>query len=393
MKRTIKVILVLLVLGAIGYGMWLWQRKSEAGVAYRTVKVERGDLVKQISATGTLNPLVSVLVGSQVSGIIKEIYVDFNSEVKEGQLLAQLDPTLFEAAVKQAEGENLVARANLAKAELAWKRAQELVDKKIAPQSDADNAKAEYDAALGSLKRSEGSLQRARADLSHTKIYSPVDGIVISRDVDVGQTVAASLSAPTLFVIAKDLTQMQINVSVDEADIGQVQEGQPATFTVDAYPTETFQGKVVQIRNRPLTVQNVVTYDVIVSVNNAELKLKPGMTANVFVEVASASDVLKLPNAALRFRPVGLHGGGTEQRTRTRSKGRRAGSMVWVLNSNNAPEPAPVELGLNDGQFTQVIDGLGEGQEVIIGYESALPTQGERQSPFGSPFGRWIRRM
>lgn len=395
MKKLIKYLLILILLGGASYGVWRWKGKSDDGPTYRTAKVERGDLQQKIAATGNISPLVSVQVGSQVSGILKKIYVDFNSRVKQGQLIAELDTTLFEAAVNQAEGDYLTAKANAARAELALKRAQDLFDKKIGPQIDLDNAKAEYDAALGALKRAEGSLMRAKADLANTKIHSPIDGIVTSRAVDVGQTVAASLSAPTLFIIANDLTRMQINTFVDQADIGLVHDQQKATFNVDAYPHDTFTGMVVQVRNNPTNVQNVITYDVIVSVNNDDLKLKPGMTANVYLLAAEARDAIKMPNAALRFRPLNVE---SEQGKPSQGEGRREGrgergkpkpnglsGTVWALGADGKPDRRTVELGLSDGQFTEVKSGLKEAEEVITGYLT-LPNSGS-SSPFGGPMG------
>jgi len=404
MKRSIQIVAVLLVLTGAGYGVWRWRQNHDDQPAYRTAKIERGDLTRRVSATGTINPLVNVQVGSQVSGIIAKLCADFNSKVKAGDLLAELDPTLFLASLKQTEGDYLSAKANLAKAKLALDRAQELFDKKIGPQSERDDAQASHEAALGALKRAEGAKLKAEADLAHTKIYSPVDGIVTSRAVDVGQTVAASLSAPTLFTIAKDLTQMQINTSVDEADIGQVQDGQHARFTVDAYPGETFRGQVVQVRNQPQVVQNVVTYDVIVSVDNSDLKLKPGMTANVYITVAEAEDVLKLPNAALRFQPVATTAASTNESSdqpRSRRGPRQAkgtplttaSGNVWLLAADNKPQKVAVELGLNDGQHSEVKNGLTEGQTVIVGYAGNVPKDKTAQSPFGSPLGGGMRRF
>ncbi len=341
-----KLLFIILALCLIGAGVlyhFFGQRQTTH--RYRTVKVERGEIRSVVTATGTMNPVITVLVGSQVTGTIKALYADFNSRVKEGQVIAQIDPALFEAQVAQAKANvshaqaslataraNLKnAQANLAKAEVAVADAQrtlernrELMEKKVIAQATLDTSQANYDSAvaqreiaraqvesaLSQVASSEAQLEQARAslrlaetNLRYTTIRSPVNGIVISRNVDVGQTVAASLQAPTLFTIAKDLTQMQVNTNVSEADIGRIEVGQETTFTVDAYPDRTFYGKVSEVRNAPQTIQNVVTYDVIIQVDNRDLKLKPGMTANVSIQIDHRKNVLKVPNSALRFRP------------------------------------------------------------------------------------------
>jgi HlyD family secretion protein len=312
---------------------------------YRTARVEQGEINSIVTATGTINPVTTVLVGSQVSGTIKSLYADFNSQVKEGQVIAQIDPALFEAQVEQARANvlnaqgNLLnmqansrnAQANLEKAEVAvldtkrtLDRNQELAGRQVIAQATLDTAQANYDTAVAQrgvaraqlesaksqtesakaqIEQTKAALKVAETNLRYTTIRSPVNGTVISRNVDVGQTVAASLQAPTLFTIAKDLTLMQVDSNVSEADIGRVLKGQEVDFTVDAYPETIFRGKVSEIRNAPQTIQNVVTYDVVIEVGNKELRLKPGMTANVSILIAQRKGALKLPNAALRFRP------------------------------------------------------------------------------------------
>ena len=286
---------------------------------YKTAKVERGDIVSTVSATGNLAAVVTVQVGTQVSGTIQKLFVDFNSPVKKGQTIAQIDPALFSAQVQQTRGNYLNAQANLqkAKADLAdakrtLERNRQLVKDGIIAQSDFDTAETKYEQAAATVKATEGSIiqtrgaySQAQTNLNYATIKSPVDGIVVSRNVDVGQTVAASFQTPTLFTIAQDLTKMEIDTSVDEADISRISVGQPVSFTVDSYPETRFTGKVVQIRNAPIITQNVVTYIVVIGVDNKELKLKPGMTANVSIETARKENVLKIPSAALSFKPKG----------------------------------------------------------------------------------------
>ncbi|MGC8809313.1 MAG: efflux RND transporter periplasmic adaptor subunit [bacterium] len=360
MKKKFIFWLVIIILGGAGYfGYAYFYKDREGTVKYKTVKVERGSLSSLVTANGTVNPVTTVLVGSQISGMIKRLYADYNSQVKKGQLIAEIDPDIFQAQVSQAKAklENAKAaylnvqadilnaqsnveasKANVIKTQVALedarrnlKRVSELFSRNLIAASDRDAAQTAYDSAAAQLeaalaqkkaaeaqleaskarlesaraqiKQAEAELEIAQVNLNHTRITAPVNGIVISRNVDVGQTVAASLQAPTLFTIAQDLTDMQVETNVSEADIGRVHIGQPATFTVDAFPQLTFQGKVTEIRNAPQTIQNVVTYNVIVQVKNPDLKLRPGMTANVSILVAQRDNVLKIPNAALRFRP------------------------------------------------------------------------------------------
>ncbi len=312
--------------------------------------VTRGAITQAVTATGTLNPVVNVQVGSQVSGNIQKLFVDFNSKVKAGDVVAQIDPVLFQAAVMQAQGDVASAQAALELAKLNAARTQDLFAKKNSAQADVDQAIATLHQAEANVKIKQGALDKAQADLDHSTIKSPVDGEVISRSVDVGQTVAASLSAPVLFTIANDLAKMQIDANVAEADIGGVEPGQKVDFTVDAFPQRTFHGEVVQVRNAPLTVQNVVTYDTVIGVNNADLKLKPGMTANVSIVAAQRDDVLKVSNAALRFkmadasaasesrRPTGNRrgSGGGRPKSDAPSGGPRDSRTVYVLRKARA---------------------------------------------------------
>ena len=339
----IVIILVFILVG--GYFFYPLIGGKESDGRFRTVRVERGEISSIVTATGTINPVVTVLVGSQVSGTIKALYADFNSHVKEGEVIAQIDPAIFEAQVEQAKANVATAlanlsnaqanlksiQANLVKAEVAVSDTKKTLDRNLElmkmsaiAQSALDTTQANYDSAVAQreatkaqlevaksqiesakaqVEYSKATLKLAETNLRYTTIRSPVNGIVISRNVDVGQTVAASLQAPTLFTIAKDLTQMQVDTNMSEADIGRVVIGQGATFTVDAYPEKTFRGRVSVIRNAPTTIQNVVTYDVVIEVDNKDLKLKPGMTANVSVMIAHKDGVLRIPNAVLRYRP------------------------------------------------------------------------------------------
>lgn len=346
---------------------------------YRTEKITKGDIITTVTATGTVNAVTTVLVGTQVSGTIQKIYVDFNSPVKKGQIIAQIDPALFDEQVAQARANVLAAKANVEKAEATLvdaKRSQqrnaELFAKNLIARSDADTADTNYETAKASVSAAkaqvaqvDAALKNAQTNLGYTRIVSPVDGTVVSRNVDVGQTVAASFQTPTLFTIAQDLTKMQIDTSVDEADIGKLKVGQEVEFTVDAYADNTFKGKVGQVRIAPITVQNVVTYDVVIMVDNPDIKLKPGMTANVSVIIAEKKDIVKTPNAALRFRPSGM----------TKTKQPQKGAAVWILE-NGKPKRLPITIGISDGNFTELVSGeLKEGQDVII-EEAASKTKG-----------------
>lgn len=299
-----KWILLLLVLaGAFVAWRWYGKRSKETPVEYKTATVARGDITQVVTANGQINAVKNVTVGSQVSGIITDIKVDFNSRVTNGQVIAQIDPSTYEQNITQAKAELANAAAGLELAQLNWKRAQALRTNNLIPEADYDSALVAMHQAEAVVKMREASLKKADVDLERTIIYAPIDGVVISRVVDVGQTVAASFNAPTLFTIANDLRQMRIEAMVSEADVGGVEEGQQVTFTVDAFPGRKFRGEVTQVRYAPVTNQNVVNYTAVVDVNNADLKLRPGMTANASILVADHKDVLRIPNAALRFRP------------------------------------------------------------------------------------------
>ncbi|HET6515844.1 MAG TPA: efflux RND transporter periplasmic adaptor subunit [Thermodesulfovibrionales bacterium] len=365
-----KLLFGFLIMTVLGIAALLSFRNKETLPKYRTEKVTRGEIVMKVTATGTVNAVTTVLVGTQVSGTIKEIFVDFNSLVKKGQLIARIDPALFEEQVAQAKANFLSAKATLEKSNTAlvdakrtMDRNRELFSKNLIARSDLDTAETNYESARAQVgvskaqvAQAEAALKNAETNLGYTRIVSPVNGTVVSRNVDVGQTVAASFQTPTLFTIAQDLTKMQIDTNVDEADIGKVKIGQDVEFTVDAYRDVTFKGKVGQVRIAPITVQNVVTYDVVITVNNPDFKLNPGMTANVSIIVAQKQDVLKIPNAALRFKPA----------DKTKAKQPQKGSGIWILE-NEKPKRLPVSIGVSDGNFTEIVTGdVKEGQEVII---------------------------
>ena len=431
-------VVIVVAIGTGGTRALLKRRGQKPLVQWETTAVDRGRIVARVTATGTLSALVTVQVGSQVSGRIQQLLVDFNSPVKKGQLIAKIDPQLFQASLEQARASFAAAEGNLLKAkvqsdqaEIDFKRQAALAERKLVAPADYDTAKANLAAAKaqiavneGQLQQAKASLYQARVNLAYTSIISPTDVVVISRSVDVGQTVAASLQAPTLFVIAEDLRKMQVDTSVAEADVGKLTAGMDATFVVDAYPGERFKGKVRQIRNAAQTVQNVVTYDAVIDVDNAELKLKPGMTANVNFVFANRDDVLRVPNAALRFRPSpevlgamktdGKRGhagdsavvGGAPAATTPRPDGagrqRGTGSgggkpddtpdrkSVWVL-SQGVPSSIKVKVGASDGTKTEVSEGaLAEGDQVITDatYTGSTFKPGLPGMPAPAPSGR-----
>jgi HlyD family secretion protein len=373
MKKRFVLVLVA-VLGVTASLAAYYRSNTDAAPAeYTTTLVVRGDVVDAVDATGTLQAVTTVQVGTQVSGTIQSLHADFNSMVRKGQVVARLDPSLLQAQVDQAQAtvtrlQADVERSRVARddAEVKLRRARQLLTAQLIPAIDVENAESTLRQAEASLRAAQaqvtqavGSLNQNKVNLSHTIITAPVDGIVISRSVDVGQTVAASMSAPTLFVIAKDMTQMQVKASIDESDIGRIQAGQRVTFAVDAYPNETFVGTVSQVRLEPVVAQNVVSYVTIIDVPNRELKLKPGMTANVTVEIARADDVLRVPNSALRFRPpTATADSGQTAAPRAGGSGqpRERGPRVWTLRDGKL-QPIRVEAGISDGTTTAIVGG------------------------------------
>lgn len=399
-KLIISGIVVLALTGGL---LWFWLSRPPA-VSYKTAKIERGTIVSSISATGTVNAVSTVLVGSQVSGTILKLHADYNSRVQTGQPIAEIEPALFLAQVEQARGNWMNAQASLLKAKViladasrTLERNRRLLAQGVISQSDFDASQTAHEsaqvgikAAEASLTQTRGALHQAETNLKNATIRSPVDGIVISRNVDVGQTVAASFQTPTLFTIAQNLTKMQIETSVDESDISRAQLGQPVSFTVDAYPERTFSGSVTQIRSAPITVQNVVTYVVVVQVDNRDLLLKPGMTANVSIETGRKEGVLKLPSAALRFRPRDdadkKKGTAPSDMSQGRGKGgsAAAGPKVYLL-TDGKPVATTVQVGMSDTGFVEVAEGtLKEGDEIII---EQLDKGKKKKANSGSPMG------
>lgn len=397
--RPLLLIALLALLAGAGYGGYLHYYAPAATTTYKFAKVERGPLTATVASTGTLNPVVSVQVGSQVSGQLKEIFVDFNSVVTAGQLIARIDPETFEQKLHQAEADLEAARANvltqradllrveaiLKEARRDHDRKQTLVGRNFISPAELDKAESLLDTAQAQLEVARAQVQngsavvrqrqaqqaQARIDLGRTAIKSPVDGVVVKRSVDRGQTVAASLQAPELFIIAQNLNDMQVDTSIDEADVGRIRLGQKATFTVDAFPGRQFEGAVRQIRKSAKVEANVVTYTVVISADNPDLILLPGMTANVRIVTAQKDSVLKVANAALRFKPPltadvrAERESGQPTRSGDRSKG---GGRLWLLGEDGKPKSITVQPGLSDGTATEVSgEGVGEGMQVIVG--------------------------
>lgn len=382
---------------------------SAVAPSFNTAEVSRGAVVSTVEATGTLEAVTTVQVGSQVSGTISALYADFNSEVRKGQIVAKLDPSLFETQVEQAKATVVRLQAEVDRAKVQaldaqnkLKRARDLIAKQLIPATDLETAESTAGSAEAAVKSAEAqvvqaqaSLNQAQVNLSHTIIRAPIDGVVIARNVDVGQTVAASMQAPTLFIIAQDLTEMLVNASVDESDIGDIHPKQPVRFRVDAYPDQTFQGTVSQVRLQPVVTQNVVSYITVIDVPNPDRKLKPGMTAAVTIETARADDVLKVPNSALRFRPAATAGGQQQARgTGARPAGTVSGQAdehrqaVWVM-VNDQMQRVPVKTGISDGKDTAVLDGdLAVGGHVVTGAVSTTPAAAPAQTSPLVPFGR-----
>lgn len=426
MKRKPIIAVAVAIVAALA-GLWVYRQSASSDqLPYRFATVERMDLESAVSATGSLSAVTTVQVGTQVSGRIVAIYADFNDNVKKGQLIARIDPVLQEQAVRDAEAGLERAQAELAQAQREYERNRQLFERKVLTEIEFENAQYALALAQANVKSARVTLDRARQNLEYTSIYAPIDGVVVERNVDVGQTVAASLQAPQLFLIANDLESMQILASVDESDIGLIREGQLARFTVQAYPDETFTGRVKQVRLQSTTTENVVSYTVVVDVENPAGKLLPGMTATVEFLTASVRDVLTVPNAALRFRPTqqmlaqlraqrGANGSAAPagqvgaQRNGSRQGGPppgAAGSMMgssgppdgaafgaggqrsentavlWYVDEKNRLGTIPVRVGITDGQRTEVSGpGLEEGMRVIIGV-----TQSQNASGGGSPF-------
>jgi HlyD family secretion protein len=382
----------ILVLGVLAFLGTRWIRGGSEAPEWVVDRVDRGPISATVTATGTVNPVTTVQVGTYVSGPIQTVAADFNTPVKRGQLLARIDPRPFQVKLDDARAAVANARARLEKDRAAavlkgvtLERSRALARDGIVSQSDLDLAVSEERQARSQLaldqadiQSAEARVQEAEVNLAYTDIVSPVDGTVVSRNVDVGQTVAASFQTPTLFLVAEDLTKMQVNASVSESDIGTVAVGQEAAFGVDAFPSDTFRGRVEQVRNAPVTVLNVVTYDVIIGVDNTDLRLRPGMTANVTITTAHREQALRVPTRALRFRPPEPAADGAVAAPSPPAVGAR----VWLLDGTRTPEPRTIETGIADDQFTEIVAGLDEGAPVITAIKRppAEPVEG------GSPF-------
>ncbi|MDP2752503.1 MAG: efflux RND transporter periplasmic adaptor subunit [Rhodocyclaceae bacterium] len=395
MKRRgifITLSIVLLIIGGVLATLYLLPHNTRP--AWKFAKVDRGALTAHISATGTLNPVVSVQVGSQVSGQIKEVLVDFNSEVTAGQLMARLDPENFQHRMHQAKADLEAAQAsvavnqaNLNEAHRDFERKNHLVEKRFLSPAERDKAQSTREASEAQLKSSqaqsrqrEAQLAQVRVELNRTAIRAPITGIVIKRSIEPGQTVAASLQSPELFVIAKNLADMQVETAIDEADVGRVRLDQKATFTVDAFPGRSFEGTVRQIRKAAQVVSNVVTYTVVISAANPELILMPGMTANVRIVTAQKDQVLKVPNAALRFKLP------TDKKAQSELK-ERGNSRVFILDTEGNPKAVSLKTGLTDGAMTEILDGnITEGTEVLLGTMTPVTSKKPTNAPHGSRF-------
>jgi HlyD family secretion protein len=401
-KKRFLLPLGLAVVAAVAVGGYFLARTRRTDPPrFETAAVDRGPIIAKITATGTLSALVTVQVGSQVSGRILKLFVDFNSVVKKGDLIAQIDPELFDAALAQAKASLLSAEASVAKdkvqvfdTERTHKRMKELRAQNLIAQSDADTAETAFLAAKAQLQADEANvaqnkanLHQAEVNLTYTNIYAPISGMVIQRSVDVGQTVAASFQAPVLFTIAEDLTHIQVDTNIAESDVGKLADKMVATFTVDAYPNESFQGVIRQIRNAAQTLQNVVTYDAVIDVENKDLKLRPGMTANVTVVYAERKDVVRIPNAALRFRlPASMAGTkGRPGETGATSTLPKPGERTVYTAKDNKPIAATIRVGVTDGTTSELVDGsLQPGDELITGltaYAQSAMAQ-KMRSPF-----------
>ncbi len=413
-----KWIVSAVILALAGSGGYFYFKHGQAPeVEYNTTAVTRGELTQVVTATGTLNPVVNVTVGSQVSGIIDRLYVDYNTLVKSNEVIAEIDPSTYQATVSSAQADLANAKANLELQQVEAARSAQLFTNNLISGSDYDTAVATLHEAEATVQIKQAAVVNAEANLGYCKIRSPVDGVVISRAVDLGQTVASSFNTPTLFQIANDLTKMQIDTSVAEADVGGVIEGQVVDFTVDAYPIRTFEGAVTQVRNSPTTVNNVVTYDCVIGVTNADYKLKPGMTANVSIIVAQHKNVLSIPNGALRFRPPdslmtdsnaaamtpitatnGSEPAATAQAPASApAPGQHHGGghghgdhpiyhTIYVLTGQGPAaklKAVRVRTGISDGISTEVSEGLNEGDQVVTGVVIGGKAAAAGSNPFG----------
>ena len=363
MKKLIKIIIVLAVIAAV-IGLFLKFKGKNKKDLYKTEPVKMARIVEQVEASGTINPTTETSVGTQVSGRIQEIFVDYNSIVKEGDLLAVIDPSTYQSAVVQQEANLLKIQSEYTNKMRNYERYRKLYKQELVAKSELDDAETSYLQAKAQVTQAQASLEKAKIDLGYTQITSPVNGIVISKEVELGQTVAASFNTPTLFSVAEDLTKMQIEVNISEADISKIKEGQDVDFNVDAYPDTTFKGKVIQVRNSPVKSSNVVTYTVVVSLDNSDLKLKPGMTANASIITAVRDNVLSVSNQSLRFVPPA-----NAKIKNTGNAGRKIykGQGVWVQDPQTGElERIEIKTGITDGNKTEITGGnIAQGTQII----------------------------
>jgi HlyD family secretion protein len=415
-RKSVPWVVAVVVL-ATGAYWWTRRGDGESETKFRVEKAERGSINETVAATGTLSAVTTVQVGSQVSGIVSRLHADFNSGVARGQLVAELDPTPFLATLDQRRADLVRAEVQARSAQIAFERQSRLLEQGLTSQAEYDLAKADFEAASAQVDQARAAARQAETNLAYTRIMSPIDGVVVDRQYDVGQTVAASFQAPTLFTIAQDLTKMQVQADVDQADIGKIQVGQKASFSVDAYPDTTFEGQITQIRLNATVNQNVISYPVIITVGNPEQKLRPKMTANVTIVVATEPDVLRVPNAALRFRPVetGPPGSGdsagrpkdaeraaADMGRGTRGlaaadelmraaggggKGGRRKQNVYKPEGAGGVKAVPVRTGITDGRFTAILEGeIEPGDEVVVGLATSK-VEGTGSFPGAGPTG------
>ncbi|MFB9053648.1 efflux RND transporter periplasmic adaptor subunit [Formosa undariae] len=398
MKTKKNIIIISIVIIALAVVAYIFMSKEDTNViAAQTIAVQKGSVTTMVTATGTIEPITQVEVGTQVSGVVERIYVDYNSEVKEGQLIAELDKTNLKAETTQAQAayDNAVTQRNYMKT--IFDRQNTLYSKQVISKSDFDDAVFNYETAKSTAIQRLSDLQKSRTNLEYANIYSPIDGVVLSRDIDEGQTVAASLSTPTLFTIAKDLKEMQVEADVDEADIGEVEVGQRVTFTVDAYLGETFEGVVTQVRLAPTVTSNVVTYTVVIKADNPDLKLKPGLTATISIYTLELNDVLTTEAKAINFRPelAALEAYNTQHNftvtkpntgERQNTKKEKA-TKVWVESPDGSIQPQSVTIGASDGVNVQILSGLNEGDKVLYALKADAGVKSSRDGgTSGSPF-------
>ncbi|GHC51218.1 efflux RND transporter periplasmic adaptor subunit [Ulvibacter litoralis] len=390
MKNKKNIIIGSIVLVVVAFGAYSFLKgDTSVVIEAKTVTAKKGNVTTMVTATGTIEPITQVEVGTQVSGVVEKIYVDYNSVVTEGQLIAELDKTNLNAAKTQAQAayDNAVSQRNYAKT--IYDRQKTLFDNQVISKSDFDEAEYNYQTAKGTVTQRYSDLQQARTNLEYANIYSPIDGVVLSRAIDEGQTVAASLSTPTLFTIAQDLKEMQVEADVDEADIGQVKEGQRVSFTVDAYIGETFEGLVTQVRLDPTVTSNVVTYTVVIKADNPDLKLKPGLTATISIYTLELNDVLTAEAKAINFKPereILTSYNAQHQLEASNNRPSREETTLWVLGSNGSITPKTVTLGASDGVNVQVLSGISEGDKLVYSLKGVAKSEANAAATSESPF-------